>query len=191
VVTKEELAGALAYAASYQASPNVAVSEATPANRQVSDRLVLIELSDVVAKWKDDAKAKAIENQVKCEKAALTTAQNARAPTVSEISREVADEVVRKSGGRMQVCMEMQALLPDGCLGGVLRVRWEVVKGRVAEVEVVEDATTSPGFADCAAGAVRSFRFPSDSNGTMEYSWRAIPPSNGKGVNQLQLVLGS
>lgn len=79
--------------------------------------------------------------------------------------------VVKKSGGRIQSCVE-QSLKSNQDLNGRVSVGWTIQAGRVSEAHLVKNSTGDDAVAKCIVNAVRSFRFdPGLTAEVSEFPW--------------------
>ena len=70
--------------------------------------------------------------------------------------------------GQLTWCYE-QALRRDPSVAGRIDTRWMVEDGRVTRAEVVGNETGDDVFAECLLGKIRSWQFPPEVGGEIDY----------------------
>lgn len=73
---------------------------------------------------------------------------------------------MRKSSGRVASCVE-QGLKQDPEMSGRVSVGFQITKGKVSDVHVVDNTTGNSQVGTCIAGAIRGIRFAEDLTATV------------------------
>ncbi len=73
---------------------------------------------------------------------------------------------MRKSASRIATCVE-QGLKQDPNMSGRVSVGFQVTKGKVSDVRLIDNTTRNDGVGTCIVSAVRSVRFPEDLTATV------------------------
>ena len=86
--------------------------------------------------------------------------------TVDEGEAGGIPSAMRKSAARIATCVE-QGLKQDANLSGRVSVGFQVTKGKISDVHLVDNTTRNDGVGTCIVGAVRSVRFAEDLTATV------------------------
>lgn len=153
-----------------------AVAEAETAS--VVDSVAQL-MSDVGARWKDDAPLPepSIQREPEVAKVSVEAPEiSVDAPPVEIAKPEESgppagmsvDQVIRRYASQTQYCHET-AKERYSQVEGRVSVAWNVVDGQVQDVEIIDDTTGDPAMASCVARKVRYWRFPAGMDAEVEH----------------------